>query len=287
MRVVSSLQAAQLDEDSVVTIGAFDGIHRGHRAVIESVRRAALEQGRASVVVTFFPHPSVVLGRTEPFYLTSTEEKIGVLNEIGIDLLVVMNFTLEMSRTRAADYVSLLVEQLRLREVHVGYDFVFGYQRAGNIDFLQRLGPEYGFGVRVIEALLNAGEPISSTGIRHALRAGDVELAAQWLGRPFRLSGAASRSPQPGFPVVPLDVWQAHAIPANGAYACWAWAGDLRYKALVDLGARTAGEGRPVRTVDVQLLDQSRSLDGLRVALDFVTRLRERDAEAVRRMLAP
>ncbi len=271
MRIVDSLPDAQLDRDSVVTIGAFDGIHRGHRAVIDSVRQSALDQNRASVVVTFFPHPSVVLGHAEPFYLTSTEEKIVVLNGIGIELLVVMPFTVELSKTRAADFVSWLIDHLRMREVCLGYDFAFGYKREGNIDFLKRIGPERGFGVRVVEALTNGGETISSTGIRQALRQGDVETAAKWLGRPFRLSGTAVPCDRPDRSC--LDVWQDHAIPADGGYAGWAWVGSLKFRATVTIGTEMSDTGKPLRTVEARLPDVGRDITGANVALDFVARL--------------
>jgi riboflavin kinase/FMN adenylyltransferase len=304
MRVVYSLSDARLNVDSVVTIGAFDGVHRGHRVVIDSVRRAAVGRGRAAVVVTFFPHPGVVLGRAEPFYLTSTEEKIAVLDAAGIDLVVVMPFTLETARTRAADYVSMLVEQLRMREVHVGYDFAFGYQREGTVDFLRRTGPERGFDAVVIDALTNDGETISSTGIRQALRAGDVARAAQWLGRPFQLSGTViegdRRGRTIGVPTANLDVWKDHAVPAKGVYACWAWVGDAKFGAAVNVGVRPTVADDPFPTVEAHLLDFDRNIYGTTVALDFVARLRDerrfpgldallaqikRDVEMTRRML--
>lgn len=312
MRVVYSLPDAQVAEDSVVTIGAFDGIHRGHRVVLESVRRAALDRERASVVVTFFPHPSVVLGRAEPFYLTSTEEKIALLNALGIDLVVIMPFSLEMSYTRAGDYVAMLVEHLRMREVHVGYDFAFGHKREGTVAFLKRAGAERGFEVHEIPELLNGGEAISSTQIRQALRAGDVERANQWLGRPFRLSGTVAASDRQGRDTdtarIRLDIWQEHAVPANGAYACraWlgnpagsppaaprqagpgvdsraddAWRGESPFKAVVNVGVKPAPghsqahPDRPIRTVDARLLDCDRDPRGMTVALDFVARLRD------------
>jgi riboflavin kinase/FMN adenylyltransferase len=281
MQIVYSLTDARLDRDSVVTIGSFDGIHRGHRAVIDSVRRAALERQRASVVVTFFPHPGVVLGRAEPFYLTSTDEKIEVLSALGIDVLVVMTFTIEMSRTRAADYVSMLVEHLRLREVHLGYDFAFGHNREGTVDFLERSGVEQGFDVRAVEAQTNGGQSISSTGIRQALRRGDVETAARWLGRPFRLSGAATEVDEPKAvhaPLARLDVWPEHAIPANGVYACWAWIDNLKYKALVKLGEGRDATGQLARTVEARLVDSARRVESAKVRLDFVARLRGESA---------
>ncbi len=275
MRVVYSLPDARLSRDSVITIGAFDGVHRGHRVVIDSVRQAALEQDRASVVVTFFPHPGVVLGHAEPFYLTSSEEKIALLSEIGIDLLAVMPFTIETSKIRAADYVSMLTQYLRMREVHVGYDFAFGHKREGNIDFLKRISRERRFNVRAVEALTNGGEAISSSGIRQALRRGDVETAALWLGRPFRLSSTAhSHTPRRLVTAVQLEVWQEHAVPANGAYACWAWVGSARFKAVVTVGEQAAVGRKPIHTIEARLLDLDRDIGGGNVALDFVARLR-------------
>ncbi|HEY4690445.1 MAG TPA: riboflavin kinase [Anaerolineae bacterium] len=271
MRVVYSLPDAQLHQDSVVTIGAFDGVHLGHRAVIDSVRQAALACGCASAVVTFFPHPSVVLGRAEPFYLTSTEEKIAALETLGIDWVVVMNFTVEMSHTRAADYVSMLIDHLHMREVHVGYDFTFGYKREGTVAFLERMGAERGFRVHPIQALTNGDEPISSTGIRRALREGNVELAAHWLGRPFRLSGTVTRGEGSA---VQLDVWPEHAIPADGVYTCRAEAGGAKTAALVTIGTQVMAEKKSIRSVAAQLREMERHREGERVSLEFLARLR-------------
>lgn len=278
MRVVYSLSDAQLDEDSVVTVGAFDGIHRGHQAIIEGVRRAALDRDRASVVVTFFPHPSVVLGRVDPFYLTSTEEKIALLSAAGIDLLVVLPFTPETAKIRAADFVSMLIDDLRMREMHVGHDFAFGYQREGTVEFLQRISARRGFRVHQIDPLTNGDEVINSTGIRQVLREGKVEKAAAWLGRPFRLSGTVvqgdGRGRTIGVPTANLDVWQEHAVPANGVYAGRAWVGNLRYKAAVNVGVRPTVTDQPIRTIEAHLLDFDRDIYGKNVALDFVARLR-------------
>ena len=267
MQVVYSLAETQVDRDSVVTIGAYDGVHRGHRAVLDSVRRAAAEHRRASAVVTFFPHPSVALGRAEPFYLTSPEEKIEVLCSLGIDLLVVMRFTMEMSQTRAADYVAMLIERLRMREVHAGYDFAFGYQREGTIEFLQRSGARHGFDVQVIDALRNGGQPISSTGIRQALRQGDVETAAEWLGRPFRLSGTLARLDMMRLHV---DVWQQHAIPADGIYDCDIHLDGERRLARATVGTETFASAGPYRTVFVDFSGDVNRPIGTPVALDFI-----------------
>lgn len=276
MRVFRSFDEVQLEEESVLTLGSFDGIHLGHRLLIEGVRQAALDQGRASAVVTFFPHPSVVLGRAEPFYLTSTEDKITLLNAIGIDVLMIMEFKPETTQIRAEDFLTLLIDHLHMRELHVGYDFAFGNKREGNIDFLRAATRRRGFTLKVVEALAQDGEVISSSDIRQSLRRGDVVSAARRLGRAFRLSGTVQGQQQiNGLAAVSLDVWRDHAMPTNGLYACRAWVGNQMFKALTQIGTRSLEQDHPVRTVDVHLLDFDREIAGMNVVLDFVDRLPE------------
>lgn len=280
MRVFYSFQDAQLDEESVVTIGAFDGIHLGHRALIDGVCRAAREQDRASVVVSFFPHPSVVLGRADPFYLTSSEEKIALLNATGVDVLVIMEFKPETTKTRARDFLSLLIDHLHMRELHVGHDFAFGYKREGNIEYLTRVSVERRFTLCVLAPQLEDDVVVSSSEIRQYLRNGDVETAAKRLGRYFRLSGTLvkgdSENQVNSLPTAILDVWPEHAIPANGMYACWAWVDNLQFRATVHIGTRSMQDGRPVRIIEVHLLDFEQELYGINIALDFVARLHDK-----------
>lgn len=278
MRLVHDLKDAQLAEESVVTIGSFDGVHRGHQALIRRVRASALESQRASVVITFFPHPSVVLGRAQPFYLTSPEEKLVQINQLGVDLLVELTFTLETSQIRAAEFVSQLEQHLHLRELWIGHDFALGHQREGNAAFLTKLGQEHGFTVHAVDALTNDSEIVSSSAIRTALQDGAVAHAAKLLGRPFRVSGkvvpGAGRGRTIGVPTANLDVWQDHALPANGVYACRAWVGHLPYRAAVNIGVRPTVTDEARRTVEAHLLDFDKDLYGLNLALDFMERLR-------------
>ncbi len=278
MRFVHSFEEAQLTEDSVVTIGSFDGVHRGHQALIKQVRTAALNAQRASVVITFFPHPSVVLGRAQPYYLTAPEEKLVQLNRTGVDLLIELPFTPETAQMRAADFVDQLLRGLHLRELWIGHDFALGYKREGQADFLTKLGQARGFAVHAVDPLTNDGEIISSSNIRAALREGDAAHAAKLLGRPFRLSGRVvpgdGRGKTIGIPTANLDVWQEHAIPANGVYACRAWVGHLPQRAAVNIGTRPTVTEDTHRTVEAHLLDFNKDLYGLNIALDFFERLR-------------
>ena len=278
MRLIHNLIDADLTEESVVTLGSFDGLHRGHQALIADVRESALNSRRASVVVTFFPHPSVVLGRALPFYLTSPEEKLVQINQTGIDLMAVLPFTRETAQIRAAAFVDGLIEQLHLREMWIGHDFALGHNREGTAEFLTQLGRERGFAVRTLEPLTDGGELISSSNIRAALRSGDVAHAARLLGRPFRLSGQVKhgdgRGRTIGVPTANLDVWPEHALPANGVYACRAWVGHLAHPAAVNIGTRPTVTHESQRTFEAHLLDFDQDIYGLSVALDFIDHLR-------------
>jgi riboflavin kinase / FMN adenylyltransferase len=278
MRLIHSFEEAQLTEDSVVTIGSFDGVHRGHQALIRQVRQAALQAQRAAVVITFFPHPSVVLGRAQPFYLTSPEEKLVQLNQTGVDLLIELPFTAETAQVRAADFIEQLLQHVHLRDLWIGHDFALGYKREGSAEFLTELGQTRGFTVHAVDPLTNDGEIISSSNIRAALRDGGVAHAAHLLGRPFRVSGAVvpgdGRGRTIGIPTANLDVWADHAVPANGVYACRAWVGHIPYRAAVNVGVRPTVTDETRRTVEAHLLDFDKDLYGLNVALDFFDRLR-------------
>lgn len=278
MRLIHALEDAQLTEEAVVTIGSFDGVHRGHQSLIAGVRAAALQANRAAVVMTFFPHPSVVLGRAQPFYLTSSEEKLVQINQAGADLLIEWPFTPETARVRAAEFVDQLVSQLHMRELWIGHDFALGYQREGNAAFLTRLGETHGFTVKSVEPITHDGEVISSSGIRAALKRGDVAHAARLLGRSFRLSGRVvpgdGRGRTIGIPTANIDVWPEHAVPANGVYACRAWVGHLPHAAAVNIGTRPTVTDQTQRTIEAHLLDFDKDLYGINVTLDFIEFLR-------------
>ena len=278
MRLIHHLEDAQLTEESVVTIGSFDGVHRGHQSLIAEMRDAAFKANRAAVVMTFFPHPSVVLGRAQPFYLTSPEEKLVQINHTGVDLLIEWPFTLETARLRATEFIDQLVTQLRMRELWVGHDFALGYQREGNAEFLTQLGETRGFIVKTVDPITNDGEVISSSGIRAALHAGDVAHAAHLLGRWFRLSGRVvpgdGRGRTIGIPTANLAVWPEHAVPANGVYACRAWVGHIAHAAAINIGTRPTVTDQTQRTIEAHVLDFDKDLYGINLALDFVERLR-------------
>ena len=265
MQVFHNLTQSISESPTVLTIGAFDGVHLGHQHLIRSVVESARAHGYRSALVTFFPHPSVVLGRAEPFYLTSNEEKLEQLERLGLDMAVVVEFTTETTHIRAVEFVNLLIENLSMREMWIGHDFALGYKREGNAAFLQALGTERGYSVHTIEPALLEGQLISSSRIREALRAGDMRQVNACMGRPFRVHGlvvkGAQRGHKLGVPTANLAVWADHAVPRNGIYACRAHVGGVMYAAVTNIGTRPTFDNG-ARTVEAHLLDFDGDLYG-------------------------
>ena len=190
MRVVHSLAQAHITARSCVTVGVLDGVHRGHQQLVSAMVGTARPARNAAVALTFDPHPATTLGRRSPPLLTTIEERVELLAALQLDVLVVLPFTLAIARTPAVDFVTLLQRHLHLAELWSGPDFALGSRREGNVPFLQRLGSERAFTMRIVEPLVWQGEVVSSSRVRAVLRAGDVRQAAGCLGRPYRLSGA-------------------------------------------------------------------------------------------------
>jgi riboflavin kinase/FMN adenylyltransferase len=275
MQVFHNLAIPITQSPTVLTIGAFDGIHLGHQQLIRSVVESARASNRRAALVTFSPLPSVVLGHATPFYLTSNEEKLAELERLGLDVVVIVEFTLETAQIRAAQFVNLLIENLQMREMWIGHDFALGYKREGNAEFLRAMGAERGYTIHSLEPVVLDGQPVSSSRVRDALRAGDIPQANACLGRPFQLGGVvvqgAHRGRRLGVPTANLSVWAEHAVPANGIYACRAHlegANALR-NAVINIGTRPTFDNG-ARTIEAHLLDFDADLYGQTMALDFI-----------------
>jgi riboflavin kinase / FMN adenylyltransferase len=280
MQHYHALTEAHLQQPSVVTIGVFDGVHRGHQFLIRKLVEEARAQGKLAVALTFYPHPDVVLKKlTGRYYLTTPDERARLLGELGIDYVITQTFDDTFRQTRAAHYVEMLQQHLRLSSLWVGSDFAMGYQREGNVAFLEREGAARGFQVDVIDLIMANGDhvAISSSGIRKALEAGDVEHAKAWLGRSYAITGEVVRGEQRGrtigFPTANVRAWAEQVIPANGVYACWAQVGGERYMAMTNVGVRPTFDGHGV-TVEAYLLDFEGDIYGQQVTLTFEKRLR-------------
>ncbi len=280
---IYNLSDAALEQPSIVTIGVFDGVHRGHQHLLAPLVAEAHATGRLAVVLTLFPHPDVVLrGLTGRHYLTTSEQKARLLGELGVDVVITHPFDDTVRHIRAADFVNQLLEHLKMTSLWLTSDFAMGYKREGNFAYLSAQGAQKGFEVRQIDLLSTSTDDgtsvISSSKIREALRTGHVEQAADWLGRPYRVEGIVvhgdHRGRELGFPTANMDVWSEQVLPANGIYACWALLGNERFMAVTSLGIRPQFGGDTV-FVEPYLLDFNRDIYGQKLSLDFVKWLRD------------
>ena len=249
MQVITDLSKSPWPEQrSVITIGAYDGVHRGHQAVVSDVKRLASDLGCRSVVVTFDRHPaSVVRPESAPKLLTDLDQKLELLEATGVDATVLVRFDEQQSFESATDFVErVLVKCLATRTVVVGSDFHFGRHRSGNVALLRELGAIHDFDVQPRELVPRADgidEPISSTAIRRALAGGQVELAAQMLGHAFEARGPVvkgdQRGRQLGFPTANVEVSNQLCVPADGVYAGWYQRPDgVTHPCAINLGRR-------------------------------------------------
>jgi riboflavin kinase / FMN adenylyltransferase len=275
-------------EGTVVTIGAYDGVHLGHRSVIRLVRQRAAERGLRSAVVTFDRHPAaVVRPESAPRLLTDLEQKLELLADTGIDYCLVIAFDEARSRESAEDFVKeVLVDCLNAADVVVGEDFHFGHRRAGNVPLLRRLGSELGFEVDGIELVGDEGgpggdEPVSSTRIRRALVGGDLAVANRLLGRDYEVRGVVAlgdkRGRELGFPTANVSVPGDILLPADGIYAGWFERPDGSVHAsAISLGRRpTFYSEAHVSLLEAHLLNFDGDLYDEHVKVRFVTRLRD------------
>ena len=275
--------------ETVVTIGVFDGVHRGHQRIVERAAQAGQERGLPVVVITFDPHPDeVIRPGSHPPFLSSARRRAELLAGLGADAVIVLPFTVEFSRLDPDEFVrTVLVERLHAALVVVGEDFRFGHKAAGDVQLLAKLGEKYEFTTEGMPLLVADGATISSTSIRHMLERGDVAAAAKALGRPHRVEGVVVRGQQRGralgFPTANLETPPHTAIPADGIYAGWLSslddnAGDRpehRWPAAISIGTNPTFGAGGERTVEAYALDRTDlDLYGTHAAIDFIERLR-------------
>src|SRR5215207_704197 len=267
---------------TVITVGTFDGIHRGHQDVLAHLARRARASGLPSLLVTFDPHPSDVVKPTKaPQLLTVGDEKLAALAGTGIDYCAVVPFTPALAAYDAAEFVDkVLRRRFRLRELIVGYDHGFGRDRAGGVGVLQAIGAHAGFPVEVVPPFqLPGGETISSTAIRRAVLAGDLAWAAAALGRPYsvmaRVVQGERRGRLPGFPTLNLGGPPARKLlPPEAVYAVRVQTPTGAFGGMMNLGPRpTFGDDRP--SLEAHLFDATGDFYGAAVSVEFVARLRD------------
>ncbi|HEY9152700.1 MAG TPA: bifunctional riboflavin kinase/FAD synthetase [Anaerolineales bacterium] len=267
-------------QNSWLTIGVFDGVHRGHQKIISKLTAGAHANGAHSVVLTFSPHPASVLGRGEVKSLTMPDERAELLGSLGVDVVVTYPFDPTVANLSAREFMTRLKKHLGVSHLLMGYDFALGKGREGDATRLAELGREMNYTAEVIEAVSDESGVISSTEIRKLISVGDVADAAKLLGRNYSLQGPVmhgdGRGGKIGIPTANIEYPKDKVIPANGIYACWAWVDDRKYMSAVNIGINpTFTPDKSTPNVEAYILDFSQDIYGKDVAVEFVARLRD------------
>jgi riboflavin kinase/FMN adenylyltransferase len=266
---------------TVATVGTFDGVHRGHQAVLAEVVRRARAGGRPGVLVTFDPHPlEVVNPSAAPRLLTLPDEKRALVAALGVDRIEFLAFTPELARLAPEEFVrTVLRARYGMQELVLGYDHGFGRGRSGDVTLVRRLAAEEGFAVAVVDAVKDDGQPISSSLIRTAVAHGDLAAAGRWLGRRYSLRApverGAGRGRTIGIPTINLTPPDPRKLlPPDGVYAVWVTVAGRRYGGMMNQGARPTF-GVHARGLEIHLFDFAGELYGETVVVEWVRRLRD------------
>lgn len=279
MQHYRSLEGLTL-ENTWLTVGVFDGVHRGHRQVLNKLTAGAHANRALAVVLTFDPHPAKVFGRGDIKLLTLPGERAKLLGELGVDAVITHPFDRNVANITALDFMKQLKDQLDVRHLVLGYDSTLGKNREGNATRLAEIGLELGYTVETVSALGDESGVISSTEIRKLVTVGKVSEAARLMGHPYRLQGLVAYGDQRGrtigFPTANLNYAHEKVIPASGIYACWATVRGERYAAAVNIGTNpTFTPDKQTLSVEAYLLNFDQDIYDETVTLEFVQRLRD------------
>lgn len=281
LKIVHSIQSFSSTKQTIVTIGTFDGVHIGHQKILNQITKNAHELNCESLVLTFFPHPRMVLQKdTEMKQLNSVNEKLELLANLGIDNLVIHPFDKDFSRLTAEEFViEVLVNAFRIKKIIIGYDHRFGRNRTANIDDLNSFGKKYGFEVEQISAEEINEVSISSTKIRNALLEGNVEIAASFLGYNYSLTGIISKGNQLGrtigFPTANIKIEDENKlIPSNGVYIAKSFINGKPIYGMMNIGTRPTIDGiNP--TIEIHFFDFKENIYGHEITVTFLKRMRD------------
>lgn len=279
MIIAGSIEELHLN-GSCVTIGSFDGVHLGHQKLISDLKTAAATHGIPAVVLTFYPHPAVVLKHiASPFYLSSPDEKNEIMASFGVDALVTLPFTQELADMTAEEFMARLIKHAGLRELVVGCGFTLGKNRTGTVETLTEMGKSSGYTVNCVSLESHAEEIISSSQIRKMLEAGNVEQAAKALGRQYSVKGTVvngdGRGRKIGFPTANLDSWPQKMLPSVGVYRCITELDGKEILSVGNVGYRpTFTDNTKKVFVEIHLLDFKGDLYGRELQVKFTHRLR-------------
>ncbi|MGA1226117.1 MAG: bifunctional riboflavin kinase/FAD synthetase [Tamlana sp.] len=283
-------------EPSVVTIGTFDGVHIGHQKIIKRLINTAKQMGLKSIILTFFPHPRMVLQKDTSIKLINTiDERYAILDALGLDYLIIKKFTKEFSRLSAEDFVKqILVEKLHAKKVIIGYDHRFGRNRNADINNLKAFGETYGFDVEEISAQDIDDVSVSSTKIRKALNKGDVLQANKFLGHPFMLSGKVVKGKGLGkqfqYPTANLCIHEDYKlIPKQGVYIVKSAINNTVFYGMMNIGTNPTVDGN-AQSIEVHFFDFHKDIYGTKIQIDLLHRIRNEEKfesiEALKQQLA-
>ena len=280
MTLLQRLANASPSKETVLTVGVFDGVHKGHCHLLRRLVQLA-GTSYLPAVLTFTNHPvSVLRPSIRVGYLTTPEQKVRLLKEQGIDFVLAVDFSMELSRISAHDFTAMLAESLRMKGLVIGPDAALGHNREGDLDFLRRRGAELGFWVETVEPLAVAGIMVKSRLVRDAIRQGDMETCAKLLGREFSLSGLVvlgdRRGRELGFPTANLSIASEMLLPGDGIYATWAIIDGVRHLSATSIGVRPTF-GLTERLVEVYVIDFNADLYGKQLGVEFVRKLRDQE----------
>ncbi|MCW7465820.1 bifunctional riboflavin kinase/FAD synthetase [Leptospira levettii] len=282
MKIIRSLESIQneFQQGSSLTLGNFDGIHVGHQTLLLRTVEKAKELGIPSVVVTYYPNPAVVLGKKPNFkYLSSEIEKEELIRGFGIDYLIVLDFTISLSKMSAEDFLEkIMIQTLHAKHIVIGYNHFFGAERRGDFTLLDFHKANYGYAVELREAVLKKDSKISSSLIRGFLDKGEMEEAKILLGRNYHISGTvvegAKRGRTIGFPTANLQVPSDKLLPSVGVYACFVKFDGKDHKGMVNIGFNPTFDGLGLH-VEVNIFDFDGNLYGKEIELEMVKKIRE------------
>ncbi|HOJ07665.1 MAG: bifunctional riboflavin kinase/FAD synthetase [Ignavibacteriota bacterium] len=281
MQIFYSIKDLKKNKNTVLTLGTFDGIHPGHLKIIGRLVSCSKEKGCRNVVITFYPHPRTILGNDNSVkMLTTQEEKIELLEKLGVENLLIINFTKEFASLSAEDFIyDYLINGIGLTEIVLGHDHHFGKGRRGNAELLQKIADKEGFIVTKAEAFMIDGEAVSSTKIRNAIAEGDIIRANKLLGRNYEFSGIVvggdKRGRELGFPTANIKLSsQEKLLPASGVYAVKVMVENERHTGLLSIGKRPTFYNQGELVSEVYIYDFNREIYGAKVTTELVERLR-------------
>lgn len=283
MKIYRSLDDVQKNDNCILTTGTFDGVHLGHQSIIRTLHNSKSHQNECVTIVTFEPHPQFVVKSPQKNnlkLLTTIEEKISILEDLNIDRIIILPFDKNFAQLSSKEFIEkILVKRIGFKKIIIGYDHAFGKDRQGNNEILELLSKRYHYSIVVLPPFSVNGVIISSTKIRHLLSSGDVERAAEFLGRNYRLSGEVVKGEGrgrtlniPTANVKPLS--SDKLIPKDGIYAVWAHQGDKKYKAVLYIGFKPTFSYHR-QSIELHIFDFSGDLYGKIIDIEFKAKIRD------------